>query len=1228
MKVKNLFLFVLFTMSNIVLFAQKNVWSKTDESRINLTPTMERKIQPQKYEVWQADFQTLKTALDKAPLEFTNAAQQPLSFEMPLPNVGLVKFKTVESPVYAPGLFAKYPVFKTFAAVGGERNEYRARFDYTLNGFSAIISTPEGEVYIDPFASEQTTYYISYFTHDNVNINAAKGLSCGAEHEDFSHTINTEKPFESTGAARGGDLVSVRKYRLAVTATGEFSAKHGGTKASVLGYVVQLVNRCTKKFSDELAIRFELVAQNDTLIFLDAAKDPFLKGTLGKEILSISTTVIDARIGSGSYDVGHTVAGNCSDVGGVANSSVICLKGAKGSGMSGDAGGSADQFAITIMCHEIGHQFSASHTMSSCGNGTDQTQVASSSAIEPGSGTTIMSYDGSCGTDNITGSYWHTINDVYSVGSLEQMMDLSRKLTGNTCPVRTVTPNHEPTINIPLPDGFFIPIATPFEMTGEGADMDNDPISYSWEQADEGMYVPLGSKKLLYTNTFRVFAPVATPTRVFPKLSDVLANKTTKAELYPDTTRGYTFRCTVRDNNINGGGTIWDEVKFKSTHTAGPFVMQYPNTATDTLINSEYTNIKWDVANTDKALVNAQSVDILLSTDGGLTFPTILLKNTPNDGSEGVIIPTSATGTNGRIKIKPTDNIFFTISKKDFAIKPSAKVGYTFVASSSQYVVCLPDVATVNVQTSAFGGFDKKVKLSIVGGLPTGATAKFAKDSLNVNENTTLAIDMAKVATQGVYSVKVRAIAGTDTLFRTVAFKTIYANFNDLTQTLPNDGATGQTTLPSFKWTASAVADAYDFQLATNPSFASNTIVYSKENLKASEINAPVTLLENTLYFWRVRAKNTCRNGDYNTPFAFSTLVQTCQEAKKDEKLNISAGAKNSYESLANVIETGKASDINVVGLKGNHDNFGDLEMILENPLGKTATLFSKKCSTIATDYNITFDDESASGFNCSFITAAPVFKPATPLSVFDGDEIKGTWKLKINDTKVGDGGQFTSWTLKFCFASSVTAPTIVKNDTLHVKKGKGRYIDTGTLAAKDDKSSGVKLVYTLVKEPENGTLDKFNVNQVKVGDTFTQDDLDKGQILRYVNSASASSDTDYFLFVISDGDGGFIGTLRYNIIRDEKAPTSVALSPDLEKAVLVFPNPSHQSFSVVLNNDELGKTDLSLYNVQGQKVSSQLFENASINTQFDVQNLSNGIYYLKISTEKGFASKKIVVQH
>ena len=65
MKVKNLLLFGFFILSSTVIFAQKNIWTKTDESRIALTPAMERKIQPQKYEVWQADFQSLKTMLDR-----------------------------------------------------------------------------------------------------------------------------------------------------------------------------------------------------------------------------------------------------------------------------------------------------------------------------------------------------------------------------------------------------------------------------------------------------------------------------------------------------------------------------------------------------------------------------------------------------------------------------------------------------------------------------------------------------------------------------------------------------------------------------------------------------------------------------------------------------------------------------------------------------------------------------------------------------------------------------------------------------------------------------------------------------------------------------------------------------------------------------------------------------------------------------------------------------------
>lgn len=141
MKTRLLF-FLLTILSQSFLFAQKSIWSKADESRISLSQYMERRTIPEKYDVWAVDFNTLKNTLDQAPLEFSG--QMPLSFDMPLPEQGLVRFFVQHSPVYAPELAAKYPTFKTFIAETADK-KYWARLDYTLHGFHAMISTPRAK---------------------------------------------------------------------------------------------------------------------------------------------------------------------------------------------------------------------------------------------------------------------------------------------------------------------------------------------------------------------------------------------------------------------------------------------------------------------------------------------------------------------------------------------------------------------------------------------------------------------------------------------------------------------------------------------------------------------------------------------------------------------------------------------------------------------------------------------------------------------------------------------------------------------------------------------------------------------------------------------------------------------------------------------------------------------------------------------------------------------------
>jgi subtilisin-like proprotein convertase family protein len=1218
---KKIFLpFMMILLVASFAIAQQSVWKKAKDSDVQLAQFMERRVVPDAYEVWKADFSALKTYLNTAPMEFSKAKS--ITFEVPLPRLGMVKFQTVHSPVYAAALAEKFNNFKTFSAVGGKNNEFSARFDYTQHGFHAIINTPnDGEVYIDPYATDQTDYYIVYFTKDHSRRDNPIKMDCGVHSSDEEHTITTTTASATTRS--NAEKAVLRKYRLAVAASGEFTSKHGGTKSGAMSQIVTLVNRCTKKFNDELAMRYELIAKNDTVVFTNAATDPYKDGTVGKEILSISTAVISARVGVNNYDMGHSLTGNCSDVGGVANSSTVCGKDTKGQGMSCDGGGTADQFAVSIMCHEMGHQFSASHTMSACGGTGDQSQVASSSAIEPGSGTTIMSYDGGCGSDNVTGQYWKA-NGVYSVGSLEQIINFSRTGLGNTCAEKIQTQNDIPEVSIVSPRNVVIPILTPFELVGKVTD--DSTVNYSWEQADEGQYVPLGSKKTLYANTFRVFDPVSVPNRIFPRLSDILGGKQTKSELYPDTSRTYTFRMVARDNNSGGGGTAWAETKFKSTHTAGPFQVTYPVGKSDTLANGEYHTIKWNVANTDNNLVNCKFVDILLSTDGGLTFPTTLMKNTPNDGQEGIILPNTVTSLSARVRVSAAQNIFFAINNKDFNILQSKRVGYTMAANSEQYTLCLPDVAKINIQTSAFGGFTGKVKLSLVDGLPKGAKANFSNDEINAGENATLSVDLKDVIVGGNFTLKIRSVAGSDTIYRDVAFATIYSNFDDMALVSPKDGETGLGTLPSFEWKASAQAVAYDFELATSPTFDLNSTIYQKDKITTNKVTAPITLNENTPYYWRVKASNACRNGEFITPNSFATLIQNCQVAVKIEKISINT-QKNVYESTANVLESGKASDINVLSLVGNHESIGDLVIKLENPSGKSATLFNKQCGAIDVDFKLNFDDEAATGINCSTLKNNFSYKPTSPLSVFKDEEIKGTWKLKIEDTKTGDAGQLLGWNLRFCFAGAVVPPTLIKNDTLRVKKGTRRYIDTKTLSFKDDKTPDNKLIYTLVTEPTNGFVDKFTTTKVPVGGTFTQEELNNGTIIAYYNSPAKDQNTDFFMFVVTDGDGGFVGTLRYNIIRDENAPAVSTQNADISQAVSVYPNPTDNLFRVDVNLSSASSVMLSLCNMHGQIVARQHFEQNNIQTVFETSALPSGVYHLKINTPQGSATKKVIIQ-
>ena len=104
--------------------------------------------------------------------------------------------------------------------------------------------------------------------------------------------------------------------------------------------------------------------------------------------------------------------------------------------------------------------------------------------------------------------------------------------------------------------------------------------------------------------------------------------------------------------------------------SAGPF--RVTSQATATVVEGGTTGtVTWDVAGTSAAAY-APQVRILLSTDGGATFPTVLA-TTANDGSEQVTWPRTGT-EQARLRIEAVDNYFYDVNRADFTIESPVRL--------------------------------------------------------------------------------------------------------------------------------------------------------------------------------------------------------------------------------------------------------------------------------------------------------------------------------------------------------------------------------------------------------------------------------------------------------------------------------------------------------------------------------------------------------------------------
>lgn len=976
-------------------YAQNGFFRDATESSFNKSG--KRVIIPSKFRTLTLDKTALQTFLKAIPSEdnIANRGTTPV-IAIPMPAGGVARFHIWESAVLDPKLAAKYPDIKTYTGQGIDDPTANIKLDLTAHGFHAmIISSLSGAVFIDPYAQGNTAQYISYNKIDFQKAGKYTELPLKRS------KMNLNRGASTTGTQANICLGTVlRKYRLALAADAEYTAFNGGTVASAQAAEATTMNRVNGVYERELSIRMIIIANNDQLIFTNSATDPYDNANPGGIMLSQNQTTVDAVIGNTNYDIGHVFS---TGGGGLAGLGVVCVSGQKAQGVTGTPTPVGDPFDIDYVAHEMGHQFGAEHCFNSNLAGTScEGNGSSTSNAEPGSGSTVMAYAGICGSDNLQANSYAQFHAV----SFDQIGFYTNNSSGNACAVQTATGNTPPVVN--AGSNYTIPKSTPFYLSGSGTDANGDILTYSWEQVDVGGQFGTWDAPSGNAPIFRSFAPAPSPVRYFPAISDLLSNSTTRGELLPSYARTMHFRLTARDNKAGGGGVCYSENEITVAATAGPFLVTYPNTAGIVWYVNDFKTITWDPAGTGLSPINCTNVKIELSTDGGLSYPVTLAANTPNDGSEEIIVPANLTGL-GRIRIMAVGNIFFDISNFNLSIQNSPVTEFVFNNPAPGTICNGASSGSIDIKTLGLNGFSAPITLSATGN-PAGTTVSFATNPVTPGGYSTVTLNNTSALAAGNYNITVNGVAGSVNKSRVITFTITATPTAPSSLFAPANNSTGVTILPQFNWTAVSTALSYTLELSTSSTFA--TIAQTISNITVLPYTLITPLAENTVYYWRVKALNNCGTSAVSGSGIFKTYITTCK-VSTDVPKNISGDGTPSVTSTIVIApEAGVTiTDLNVVGLKGQHSYISDLTITLKSPQGTIDTLLIEICGE-EDDFDLNLDDQAAiSTFPCP-PTGGVTVKPAKPLSVFNGQSSAGTWILTIIDNYDGDGGALTGWGL------------------------------------------------------------------------------------------------------------------------------------------------------------------------------------------------------------------------
>ncbi|NYH27776.1 reprolysin-like metallopeptidase [Paraburkholderia bryophila] len=676
---KRVFIYYALLLTGAFLLSTANAadtrvfWQDSDNLRNEKLKSRIEAGNPAQRRTLTLDFASLKLELAAIPInseEITpRSKSSDVRLSLPLPEGGFSEFVLSDSGTVPPALAQRYPEIRSLKGRDGEGRT--VRLDMSPQGMKAMVYDKDGAWLVQPVetlsgkvqnAPARGGQYWSFRRH-------SLPASDQPFHEHITdsasdHRLSDANRDASQSRTATGNIR--RDYRIAVAAASAYTAKFGGTVAGGLAAISLMINRVNEIFEQDFNVHLTLVPNNDKLIYTKAANDPYLKGG---DILLANVENLDRVIGASGFDLGHVVTtASGGVVGRIGNT---CRndpgKNNKAAGTTGRTNPVGDAFYVDFVSHELGHQFGAWHTFNRCGGGRT---TLPGSALEPGSGSTIMGYAGMClPAENLQD---HSDPYFHAVSQAQVNAWISSK--GGDCAVKSLNRGSAPTIE-PLSlsagglDTLTIPSGTPFVLSGYATGSTRATMTYGWEQFDAGPVQGIVLKDDGVGPLFRSYLPNTSGERVFPRLAAVLGDEPLgKGEAYPATNRTLTFRLTARDTAQDT--TASSDVTLNVLKTARPFAVTLPGRSA-TLSGGSVQSIGWDVASTDQAPISCAQVRIDLSLDGGYTYlPRPLAAAVPNTGSASVMLPRVSERTaKGRVRVSCIGNVFFAVSPSNIVIQ-------------------------------------------------------------------------------------------------------------------------------------------------------------------------------------------------------------------------------------------------------------------------------------------------------------------------------------------------------------------------------------------------------------------------------------------------------------------------------------------------------------------------------------------------------------------------------